>query len=108
MVKANKGKPGIDGMSFDDIEQKVGVTQFLAELGRELKEGKYRPNAVKRVMIPKSNGNQRPLGIPTIRDRIAQMAVKLVIEPIFEADFVDHSYGFRPKRGAHEAINVCS
>ena len=113
LVKANKGKPGIDGMNFEDIEQKVGITQFLAELGRELKDEEYRPDAVKRVMIPKSNGDQRPLGSPlrvsriqsTIRDRIAQMAVKLVIEPIFEADFVDQSYGFRPKRGVHDAID---
>jgi RNA-directed DNA polymerase len=104
MVKANKGKPGIDGVSFEDIEKKVGITQFLAELRSKLKEGIYQPDAVKRVMIPKSNGDERPLGIPTIRDRTVQMAVKLVIEPIFEADFEDHSYGFRPKRSAHDAI----
>ena len=105
-VKASKGGPGIDGVSFSMIEQEVGQSQFLAELAKDLKAGNYKANPVMRVMIPKSNGEMRPLGIPTIRDRVAQMAVKLVIEPIFESDFVEHSYGFRPKRSAHDAINT--
>lgn len=102
-VKSRGGSPGIDGQNFNDIER-AGVEQFLAVLKEELRTRTYKPSAVKRMYIPKPNGEQRPLGIPTIKDRVAQMACKLVIEPIFEADFEDSSYGFRPQKSAQEAI----
>lgn len=102
-VKSRGGSPGIDRQNFNDIER-AGVEQFLAVLKEELRTRTYKPSAVKRVYIPKPNGEQRPLGIPTIKDRVAQMACKLVIEPIFEADFEDSSYGFRPQKSAQEAI----
>lgn len=105
LVRANKGSPGVDGMNFEDIEQKIGIDKFLLELANDLKDKTYHPSPVRRVMIPKADGSQRPLGIPTIRDRVAQMAVKLVIEPIFEADFCPNSYGFRPKKSAHDAVD---
>jgi group II intron reverse transcriptase/maturase len=105
LVRANKGSPGVDGVNFDDIEQKIGIDTFLSELAQDLKDKTYHPSPVRRVMIPKADGSQRPLGIPTIRDRVAQMAVKLVIEPIFEADFCPNSYGFRPKKSAHDAVD---
>ena len=105
LVRANKGSPGVDGIDFKDIEQKTGIDVFLLELAQDLKDKTYHPSPVRRVMIPKADGSLRPLGIPTIRDRVAQMAVKLLIEPIFEADFCPNSYGFRPKKSAHDAID---
>ena len=105
LVRANKGSPGVDGTNFEDIEQKTGIDKFLLELAQDLKDKTYHPSPVRRVMIPKADGSLRPLGIPTIRDRVAQMAVKLVIEPIFEADFCPNSYGFRPKKSAHDAVD---
>jgi len=105
LVRANKGAPGIDGVSFESIKEGEGESQFLED---ELGEKQYRCQAVRRVWIPKPDGSQRPLGIPTIRDRVVQMAVKLVIEPIFEADFCESSYGFRPKRSAHGAVDAIS
>ena len=102
-VKANGGTCGVDEETFEDVEWK-GVAEYLAELQLELKERRYRPLPVKRVYIPKPNGSERPLGIPTVRDRIVQTAFLLILEPIFEADFADSSFGFRPKRSAHGAI----
>jgi len=102
-VKRNKGVAGVDRQSFDSIER-YGVRRFLEEVQAELREGGYRPKAVLRRYIPKPGGRMRPLGIPTIRDRVVQMATKLVVEPIFEADFRPCSYGFRPKRSATQAL----
>ena len=99
LVRANKGSPGIAGVSFEAIESAEGVEASTLELARSLKDRSYQTSAVRRVMIPKSDGSQRPLGIPSIRDRVAQIAMKLVIEPIFEADFCPTSYGFRPQIG---------
>jgi len=105
LVRAKKGSAGIDGVTFEAIEENEGASAFIGELEEALRNKTYAPDPVKRVMIPKSDGSQRPLGIPTIRDRVAQMAVKLVIEPIFEADFCETSYGFRPKKSAHDAVD---
>jgi len=102
-VKDNEGSAGVDGVTIEKIEAS-GVADFLKTLSEELRQQTYRASAVKRVWVDKDNGGQRPLGIPTIKDRVAQMACLLVIEPIFEADFEDHSYGFRPKRSTHDAI----
>ena len=104
-VKSNGGKAGIDGQSIEDIEAK-GLNEFLQEISEELRKQTYHPEAVLRAWREKDNGGKRPLGIPTIKDRVAQMACKLVIEPIFEADFEDCSYGFRPKRSAQDAIKA--
>ena len=101
-VRENKGSAGIDGITFEMIEG-YGVEEYLLDIQEDLQNEKYRPKPVKRVYIPKPDGKQRPLGIPTIRDRIVQQACKIVIEPIFEANFLDSSYGFRPKRDAKQA-----
>jgi len=105
LVRANGGSAGVDGVTFRDIRVKEGEAAFPAELEEALKAKTYKASPVKRVMIPKGDGSMRPLGIPTIRDRVVQMAVKLVIEPIFEANFCDNSYGFRPKKSAHDAAD---
>jgi group II intron reverse transcriptase/maturase len=102
-AKSNGGTSGVDGETFEGIETK-GLSKYLAELQKELKDGDYKPKPVRRVYIPKANGKKRPLGIPTIRDRIVQTAFLMVLEPIFEADFTESSYGFRPKKSAHDAI----
>ena len=101
-VRANKGAAGVDGQSIERFAAKA--EDYLAELSAALREGSYRPQAVKRVDIPKGDGRTRPLGIPTVKDRIVQQAVRLVIEPIFETRFRDGSYGFRPGRGCHDAL----
>jgi len=103
LAKANGGAPGVDGQSFSGIETQ-GLENWLAQLRQELMQGSYAPQAVRRVMIPKPNGGERPLGIPTIRDRVVQTAAKLVLEPIFEADLEPNAYGYRPKRGAQDAV----
>jgi group II intron reverse transcriptase/maturase len=102
-AKANSGACGVDGETFEDVEEK-GLASYLAELQLEMKERRYVVQPVRRVYIPKPNGKERPLGIPTIRDRIVQTAFLLVLEPIFEADFADSSYGFRQGKRAHDAV----
>jgi len=99
-VKANKGTSGIDKVYIEDVV-KYGEMKFLREIQQELMENRYKPRPVERVYIPKKDGKKRPLGIPIIKDRIVQTATKITIEPIFEADFKEYSYGFRPKRNQH-------
>ena len=103
LVKKNRGSAGVDAQTLAEVES-YGVDRFLEEIAAELKEGRYRPRAVLRRYIPKADGKRRPLGIPTVRDRVVQMATKLVLEPIFEADFRPCSYGFRPRRSATQAL----
>ena len=102
-VRENRGAAGVDRVTLADVES-YGVGRMLGELQRDLREGTYRPAPVRRRLIPKSDGGTRPLGIPTVRDRVAQQAVKLMVEPVFEADFLPVSYGFRPKRSATAAM----
>jgi RNA-directed DNA polymerase len=104
-VRRNRGAAGVDRETLAAVEQ-YGVERMLSELGVALHDGTYRPQPVLRRYIPKADGRQRPLGIPTVRDRVAQMAAKLVLEPIFEADFRPSSFGFRPKRNATQALEV--
>jgi RNA-directed DNA polymerase len=104
-VRSNGGAPGVDGLTIADVELQ-GIGTYLKELGEDLRKQTYQPQAVKRVMIPKANGGERPLGIPTVRDRIAQTVCKMILEPIFEADFEESSYGFRPNRSSKDAVTA--
>ena len=103
--RSKNGAAGVDGVSFEQIEEQ-GLAAWLERLEEELHDKTYEPSPVRRVMIPKPGGGERPLGIPTIRDRVAQTAAKLILEPIFEADFEDCAYGYRPKRSAQDAVKA--
>ena len=102
-VSANHGAAGIDQQTFEVIEKEIGTDTFLRSIQEQLSRRRYKPLPVRRVYIPKADGSERPLGIPVIIDRVVQAAVKIVIEPLFEADFKDFSYGFRPRKSAHQA-----
>src|ERR1700693_4293919 len=103
LAKSNQGAPGVDGQSFWGIETQ-GLEEWLRGIGNDLRAKTYQPQAVRRVTIPKPGGGERPLGIPTIRDRVVQTAAKLLLEPVFEADLEPNAYGYRPKRSAQDAI----
>lgn len=103
LARSKTGAPGVDGVTFEDIES-TGLEEWLSGLRKELHDKTYKPSPVRRVMIEKPGGGERPLGIPTIRDRVAQTAAKLVVEPIFEADFEQSAYGYRPRRSAEDAV----
>jgi RNA-directed DNA polymerase len=103
-VRANRGAAGVDRVTLAYVQDVYGVRRLLAELQHDLREGTYRPAPARRVDIPKPDGSKRPLGIPTVRDRVAQQAAKIVLEPVFEADFLPCSYGFRPRRSATQAM----
>ena len=105
LARSNKGAPGVDGQSFEEIEA-MGLEGWLSGIRDDLRAKTYRPEPVRRAMVPKPGGGERPLGIPTIRDRVVQGAVKLVIEPIFEADLEPSAYGYRPKRSAGDAVQA--
>jgi len=104
-VKENRGSAGLDAQTIAEVEQ-YGAERFLEELGGVLRAGEYRPSATLRRYIPKADGKQRPLGIPTVRDRVVQMVAKLVLQPIFEADFLPCSYGYRPGRSQLMALET--
>lgn len=104
-VRSSNGAAGVDQQGFEQIEER-GIAEFLQELGEDMRKKTYQPSAVKRVWIDKANGGKRPLGIPTIRDRVAQMVCKMILEPIFEADFEESSYGFRPERSSKDAMKA--
>jgi RNA-directed DNA polymerase len=106
-VRTNNGAPGIDRITLDWIEKEYGIDRLVDDLVSELREGAYRPAPARRVYIPKpATTDKRPLSIPAVRDRVVQAAAKIVLEPIFEADFAPCSFGFRPKRGCHDALQV--